>query len=499
MLNEISTVVACAGFFAIAALAAARGGREPLAARLSVLCLALFAYTALDLPAQPLWQWLAGASAALVAPFFFHFVVTFLGQRSERAKWVVAAYAYFGALALACLSPFVSPSMAGFPNGAVWSALILAGLLPMAVAGVTLLVRHARTARAEERARTALVLACVLVAVSGAAADLAAIGLGRSHGWSSLAFVASAALLAVAALRSRLLARVSVLAAFTAAGLAAAVVLIELALYRGAGSRTALLAVGSAVVALLALFAGRYLAAATTEHRERARADELLGRMSRQMAHDLRNPLAAIRGAAEFLQVERERGRPLEAQGEYLDLLVELADRMARVIDQYQRLGRVEPEFAAVDLNALVSRAAKVVKCAVTRELHADLPLCQADADLITIAVENVLRNAEEALRDGGRITLRTTHSGDTVTLDVEDDGSGMDARTRDQAFDDFYTTKATGTGLGLAFVRRVVEAHDGRVALVSIEGSGTRVTMTLPTKGATRPADGDASARPNH
>jgi signal transduction histidine kinase len=96
--------------------------------------------------------------------------------------------------------------------------------------------------------------------------------------------------------------------------------------------------------------------------------------------------------------------------------------------------------------------------------------------------LENLVRNAMEAMPDGGTVTVRTARSGaESVLLSVADTGCGMDARTRERAFDDFFTTKALGSGLGLAFVRRVVEAHGGRVSLESEQGRGTLVSVRLP------------------
>jgi signal transduction histidine kinase len=80
---------------------------------------------------------------------------------------------------------------------------------------------------------------------------------------------------------------------------------------------------------------------------------------------------------------------------------------------------------------------------------------------------------------------VRTQGDGAEVVLSVEDSGEGMDARTAERAFDDFYTTKATGSGMGLAFVRRVVEAHGGRVSLTSREGRGTLIHLRLPAGAA--------------
>jgi two-component system sensor histidine kinase HydH len=84
---------------------------------------------------------------------------------------------------------------------------------------------------------------------------------------------------------------------------------------------------------------------------------------------------------------------------------------------------------------------------------------------------------------EGGLVTVRTTASDGALLLSVEDEGAGMDARTRERAFDDFFTTKATGSGLGLPFVRRVAEAHGGSASLAARSGRGTVVTLRLPLR----------------
>jgi signal transduction histidine kinase len=135
-----------------------------------------------------------------------------------------------------------------------------------------------------------------------------------------------------------------------------------------------------------------------------------------------------------------------------------------------------------------LQKFASADEIAVKAELASDLPACSMDRDLVTGALENLLQNAFEATprtAAPGMVTVRTAlvTAGRTtgVLLSVEDAGLGMSARTRERALDDFFTTKATGSGFGLAFVRRVAEAHGGDVSLVSREGAGTTVRMFLP------------------
>jgi signal transduction histidine kinase len=98
-------------------------------------------------------------------------------------------------------------------------------------------------------------------------------------------------------------------------------------------------------------------------------------------------------------------------------------------------------------------------------------------------ALVNLCRNAIEAMPDGGSIDLLTrTRDGDVV-LEVIDTGKGMDEKTRSQMFQAFFSTRSGGSGLGLATVRRIVEAHHGRISCESEVGKGTRFTITLPAK----------------
>ena len=116
--------------------------------------------------------------------------------------------------------------------------------------------------------------------------------------------------------------------------------------------------------------------------------------------------------------------------------------------------------------------------------LHGELPPYAMDEDLIEGALDNVIQNALKAMPDGGVLTVRTEVSAglhEALIVTVQDTGCGMDARQLQRAFDDFYTTRQDGSGLGLAFVRRVVEAHGGEVKLSSTLGEGTTVTIELP------------------
>jgi signal transduction histidine kinase len=348
----------------------------------------------------------------------------------------------------------------------------------------------------EEKVRSRLVLAAALIAGVANMTDLADLaGASWSPHLGAIGLVVSAFVLTAAALRVRVFERLSFLTAVNAITIAISVVLAEIGVFRFVGDRSAFAVVLTVFVVLCALIASRFVVGDYAAARERTLAHASLGRMAAQMAHDIKNPLASIRGAAQFLAAERAAGRSIDEQHEFLDLLVAQCDRLTRVVDQYHRIGRGEPVLGKTDLNDAAREAMKFLASSATLDVRfaEPLPTCETDRDLLVIALENVLRNAHEAAT-GGTVHLETGHvpgsgvgpspvtGGERpwVFVSVRDEGPGMDPRTRERALEGFFTTKSQGSGLGLAFVRRVVEAHRGKLLIESHEGRGTTVRIEL-------------------
>lgn len=492
------TLVSSIVFLALAALAASRARRDPLAMPLGALYIALFGYDATELIGTtnaPAARWLNAAIAGLAVPLTFNVVVTFVGER-RRAAWVLRVLtAYFALLGLVCMSPFVVPRWATFPLSAAWASAFALGMAPAIGMATFLLVRHLRASREDERARAWIVLVALVLGIAGGGGTdvlaLSGLPVPRLAVWGLLA---GALVLAAGTLRFKLTRDLTPRALASSFAIAVAGVIAQLALLRWGGGSAAMLLAGSVVVTVAVWGGLRQVTGKYAEQTARLRYHATLGRFAAQMAHDVRNPLAAVRGGAEFLLEEHANGRPLEEHTRYLRLIVEQTDRITRVVEQYQRLGRAEAARVRVDLNALVrevvgaQRVALGPQTTLVEELDPDLPMLDADTELLSGALENLLRNAHEAMPDGGKVTVRTARSGGRVVLAVDDEGRGMDATTRENALDDFFTTKATGSGLGLAFVRRVAEAHDGGVRITSSVGHGTTVYLELPPGVAASP-----------
>ena len=500
---------ACAGLLAVAGLALERVGRSVLALPLSVLCIALstwnFADFALAHSGGPGWRLIATTAALMSAPSALHFILSFVGERRRLAAVMFSAYAVFGVLAATSMAGLGSARLAEVVSSRGFVLMVLAFTAPLLLGGFGLLTQHLRReVRSTERTRAGLMLTGLALLVTLLGTDLVAVLGQEVPRLGNLGTLLGLPAIAVVALRLRLFGQeLSNVHAMYALLLALMGVLSYLTVFRLFAAQYGALVVGTVAVTLAMLAIMRRGAIAFVAQRERLEQMATLGRFSAQMAHDLKNPIAALKGAAQYLKVEHSQGQSWNDKGEFLDLLLEQVERLDRVVSTYQRLGRVEPLRQPLDLNQLAASVLSLQaftgrpEVEIKRELAADLPRCTGDWDLLANAVENLVRNAFEAMQRGGTLTLRTKLDGTGVAISVEDTGEGMNARTRERAFDDFYTTKAAGSGLGLAFVRRVVEAHGGEVVLTSHEGRGTTVTLRLPVSDAPAEAPGPGEAEP--
>jgi signal transduction histidine kinase len=240
------------------------------------------------------------------------------------------------------------------------------------------------------------------------------------------------------------------------------------------------------------------------EERERLR-DRLaaVGEMAAVMAHEIKNPLAGIEVLAGLLR--RKVPDNPEAQGLVRDIINEA--KMANAIVQ-EVLAFVRPVRLQVDRTSLADALSSAMSLAdgkaqrggivVDVELPPDLPLLGADPHQLTQVFCNLLINAYEALDGRGRIEIaaRLAHSAadgallpdghqsvPTVIVDVTDDGPGMLPDIAEKIFNPFFTTKAQGSGLGLAIVRKIVDAHEGRIDMTTADGRGTKFRVTLPVE----------------
>ncbi len=218
-----------------------------------------------------------------------------------------------------------------------------------------------------------------------------------------------------------------------------------------------------------------------------------VGRMSAQVAHEIRNPLNALSLNAELLEDEIDQlEEPARAEArETLRQLQAEIDRLAAVTEGYLSLARPpDPERVPADLGELVQRVVAFLAdelagagIEIEIELQPDLPPVPMDADQVRQVLLNLVRNAMEALPDGGTVRIAVARAEGGVALRVTDGGAGVDPAIREQVFDPLVTSKERGTGLGLAIVRQIVVAHGGTVDFESEVGEGTTFQIVLPER----------------
>jgi two-component system sensor histidine kinase HydH len=494
--SDVLLLIAAVGNLVLAVVALRARAGSPMAKPLAFMAvdffLVEFATVANHLFGNFEWRVIDAASSALLPALVLHVVLAFAGRVRTWRALLVGCHAVFGALAAVSLGALVSPDLLAFVESRAWAVGFLLAWAPTMVLEVLLLIGHLMAARDSlEKARSRLMLAALLIGGVLSSTELQADAGVPIPRLGALGQLAATVLLAAVALRLRLLERSPALA-----GVLYVLVMVVgavfgyLGLFHFLGGHLGAMVFGTLLLTALVVFATREVVAASTTQRERTDRLTVLGRYAAQMTHDLKNPLAALGGAIDVLDGPMTDG----ARRDMLALLKEQVTRIRQVVERYDRAARVEPVLAITDVGALVKRVLEGRSLSL-RDHRIDacvdvapLPPCELDAELVAGALENLVDNALDAMPDGGTLRVTARAQAASVVLAIEDSGLGMDPRWTERAFDDFATTKERGSGLGLAFVRRVALAHGGEASIHSRSPrSGawtTRVEIRLVGKG---------------
>jgi signal transduction histidine kinase len=231
-----------------------------------------------------------------------------------------------------------------------------------------------------------------------------------------------------------------------------------------------------------------------------------LGQMAAGLAHEIKNPLGAIKGAAQLLGEDHDEHSIDPASREFVGIILEEVDRLDRVVGSvldYARPSRGNP--GVVDVNAVVKRMVQLLATERHEGIVFDVRLAEelqpirADSEQLRQVLLNLVRNAVQAMNGRGTVTITTWQrygwrpgwSGpsagtDWVEIAVRDDGPGIKPQVLENLFVPFFTTKTKGTGLGLAISQRLIESMGGRILVASQPGQGSTFSVVMPATLAT-------------
>jgi len=228
---------------------------------------------------------------------------------------------------------------------------------------------------------------------------------------------------------------------------------------------------------------------------EAARQERLaaLGGMAAVLAHEIRNPLGAIKGLAQFLW-EKRTGDP--TQTEMTQTIAREATRLERLVNDLLTYARPRPaeqrplvlQLTLREVMVLAQPAADAASVKIRVETEDELPRVMADPEQMKQLFGNLVLNAIQAMPSGGTVGIRvkggvpvSSNSAKSIEITVEDTGSGIPEGDLPRIFEPFYTTRTKGTGLGLAICKQIVEAHGGTIRVAQTSPKGTVFEVTLP------------------
>ena len=217
------------------------------------------------------------------------------------------------------------------------------------------------------------------------------------------------------------------------------------------------------------------------------------------VAHEIKNPLNSMSFSVANLEKIMEDARDLPSArrigSESLDILKSDIKRLKNLVDRFMAFARpVLPHLEKVDINQLLTEVItrlqsqlkhKKIKLEISK--GKDIPQLKLEKDELHRAFLNLLLNSLEAVPVGGEVSIKTSRDPESVLVTIKDNGAGIPPEARDKIFDIFFTTKATGSGLGLSQVYRAVESHKGKIDFQSQPGKGTEFQIRIPITGHTR------------
>ena len=232
---------------------------------------------------------------------------------------------------------------------------------------------------------------------------------------------------------------------------------------------------------------------------------EELGRLTGELAHEIKNPLSTIKINLKLVGEQLKDLSPGDSGKTGTDrddhgfaralrkiaVIEKEADRLEQILDGFLRyVDGGELQLESVDINLLISNMidfyspqAASHSITIRQGLDSEPLVCRVDADMLKQAVLNIFINAQQAMDEGGELIIRTYRRKADAVVEISDTGSGISADKLSKIFDAYYSSRPQGSGLGLPTTKRIVEAHNGTIGVNSEPGKGTSFTIKLPLR----------------
>ena len=217
-----------------------------------------------------------------------------------------------------------------------------------------------------------------------------------------------------------------------------------------------------------------------------------IGQLAGGVAHDLRNPLGAVKNAIFYLKKklgDSEEARSNPRVGQFLQMIDDEVDHSNRIITDLMTFARVNsPSLAPADLRHVIEDALSRVEIRpnvrLTKDFDPDLPQVLADSEQLHRVFINLADNAQDAMSDGGDLAVRARRVNGFVEIAFADTGGGITEEDMGKVFEPLFTTKTKGTGLGLSVCQQIIAKHGGTMEVESREGEGATFTVRLTLNG---------------
>jgi len=377
-----------------------------------------------------LWFYFSRVGSHMLPALMFHLLSVIVRPEQKHSFWVDLAYALSGVMAITAAAALIDPRIRLFMDSAYRNVSYIILLAPFLVAGIVLLlIALSRTLSDDEKSRLHYIIGAALIAVPTGLTDL----------------------LQPFSLPVPPLGHIGCLA--------------------------------YSIVLGVGVFKHRSAYDILSQMRMKL---EGLGHMAAGIAHEIRNPLTAIKGASVLLG--KEMGDSADAScWEYLRVVTEEVERLDKILGNFQYYIRpLRADKELISINNAIQKTVQLaemhlLKIRIRLELPETIPLIHADPLLMRQLFLNLIKNAAEACGPAGTLIIKTEAIPPGVKITFSDDGPGIAPELFDRVFEPFFTTKAKGMGLGLAVCKNIVQAHDGRIEVRSRSPIGSEIYVSLP------------------